>query len=43
MYELKDYLKAINESKEPLLDTDDVVWEKTVSYTHLTLPTTPYV
>ena len=28
MYELKDYLKAINETKEPLLDTEDVVWEK---------------
>ena len=28
MYELKDYLKAINESKEPLLDSDDVMWEK---------------
>ena len=28
MYELKDYLKAINESKEPLLDTEDTVWEK---------------
>jgi len=28
MYELKDYLKAINETKEPLLDSDDVVWQK---------------
>ena len=28
MYELKDYLKAINESKEPLLDSDDIMWEK---------------
>ena len=28
MYELKDYLKAINETKEPLLDTDDITWEK---------------
>jgi len=28
MYELKDYLKAINETKEPLLDTDDTMWEK---------------
>ena len=28
MYELKDYLKAINETKEPLLDTMDVTWEK---------------
>ena len=28
MYELKDYLKAINESKEPLLDSDDIMWQK---------------
>ena len=28
MYELKDYLKAINESKTPLLDSDDKTWEK---------------
>ena len=28
MYELKDYLKAINESKENLLDTNDITWEK---------------
>lgn len=28
MYELKDYLNAINFSKEKLLDTDDVTWEK---------------
>ena len=28
MYELKDYLKAINETKEPLLDTEDIMWEK---------------
>ena len=28
MYELKDYLKAINETKEPLLDTTDETWEK---------------
>ncbi len=27
-YELKDYLKAINETSEPLLDSDDSVWEK---------------
>ena len=27
-YELKDYLKAINETKEPLMDTDDEMWEK---------------
>ena len=50
-YELKDYLKAINQTKENLLDSEDEEWEKryppfivnTVSYTHLTLPTTPYV
>ena len=28
MYELKDYLNAINFSKENLLDTTDVTWEK---------------
>ena len=28
MYELKDYLKAINKTKEPLLDSDDKTWEK---------------
>ena len=28
MYELKDYLKAINETKQPLLDTEDIMWEK---------------
>lgn len=28
MYELKDYLKAINESKENLLDTTDIAWTK---------------
>jgi len=28
MYELKDYLKAINQTKEPLLDTEDDQWEK---------------
>ena len=27
-YELKDYLNAINFSKEKLLDTDDFTWEK---------------
>ena len=27
-YELKDYLNAINFSKEKLLDTDDLTWEK---------------
>ena len=30
MYELKDYLKAINETKEPLLDSDDLVWERSI-------------
>ena len=28
MYELKDYLNAINEYKKPLLDSDDITWEK---------------
>ena len=28
MYELKDYLNAINFTKEPLLDSDDTEWEK---------------
>ena len=28
MHELKDYLKAINQTKEPLLDTEDEQWEK---------------
>jgi len=28
MYELKDYLKAINETKSPLLDSEDITWEK---------------
>ena len=28
MYELKEYLKAINQSKEKLMATDDEVWEK---------------
>ena len=27
-YELKDYLKAINKTKEKLMDTDDAMWEK---------------
>jgi len=27
-YELKDYLRAINETKELLLDSDDPMWEK---------------
>tara|TARA_B100001079_G_scaffold221148_1_gene197085 strand:- start:278 stop:673 length:396 start_codon:yes stop_codon:yes gene_type:complete len=28
MYELKDYLKAINHTKENLMDTEDEQWEK---------------
>ena len=28
MYQLKDYLKAINQSKEKLMDSDDELWEK---------------
>ena len=28
MYELKDYLNAINFEKKPLLDTEDLTWEK---------------
>ena len=28
MYELKDYLNAINFTKQNLLDTDDLTWEK---------------
>ena len=28
MYELKEYLKAINSSKEKLMDGDDDMWEK---------------
>ena len=28
MYELKDYLNALNFTKEKLLDTDDLTWEK---------------
>jgi len=28
MYELKEYLKAINQSKERLMDTPDGMWEK---------------
>ena len=31
MYELKEYLNAINVSKEPLMDTDDEMWEKKYS------------
>ena len=28
MYELKDYLSAINQTKEPLLDSEDEQWTK---------------
>ena len=28
MYELKDYLKAINRTKDPLMDDEDEQWEK---------------
>ena len=28
MYELKDYLNAVNHTKEPLMDTEDEQWEK---------------
>ena len=28
MYELKDYLKSINKTKEKLMDGDDKMWEK---------------
>ena len=28
MYELKEYLKAINQSKQRLMDGEDEVWEK---------------
>ena len=28
MYELKEYLNAINHTKKPLMDTEDEVWEK---------------
>ena len=27
-YELKDYLKSINKTKEKLMDSDDAMWEK---------------
>ena len=30
-YQLKDYLKAINKTKEKLMDTDDKMWEKKYS------------
>ena len=28
MYELKEYLNAVNHTKEPLMYTEDEVWEK---------------
>ena len=28
MYQLKEYLQAINETKKPLLDSEDIMWEK---------------
>ena len=28
MYELKEYLNAINNTKEPLMDSEDDQWEK---------------
>ena len=28
MYELKEYLKSINQTKENLMDSDDPMWEK---------------
>ena len=28
MYELKDYLKAVNQTKEPLMDSEDEEWER---------------
>ena len=31
MYELKEYLKAINQTKETLMDSEDVMWEKKYS------------
>ena len=31
MYELKDYLNAINNTKEPLMDSEDSQWEKKYS------------
>ena len=31
MYELKDYLNAINHNKEPLMDSEDEEWEKKYS------------
>ena len=31
MYELKEYLKSINQTKENLMDSDDPMWEKKYS------------
>ena len=31
MYELKEYLNAINVTKEPLMDSEDEMWEKKYS------------
>ena len=31
MYELKEYLNAINNTKEPLMDSEDSQWEKKYS------------
>ena len=31
MYELKEYLKAINQTKEPLMDSEDEMWYKKYS------------
>ena len=31
MYELKEYLKAINQSKEPWMDSEDEMWVKKYS------------
>ena len=31
MYELKDYLNAINQTKETLMDGEDEMWEKKYS------------
>ena len=30
MYELKDYLNAINFEKKPLLDSEDLTWERNI-------------
>ena len=30
-YELKEYLKSINQTKENLMDSDDPMWEKKYS------------